>query len=201
MRLVLSRLLIGVMLSVLVAFACAISQPPGWVPKAEPLTIEQARWWRANAPPGYARDPTATSRLPSRIGQSRRWITYQPRKWGSAAQFVRRVQSGFPMKCLSGGEWRGGESVSPEHRYVRRTIWRVEIRHPNGTRLPVELPLQPIWFGLFIDSLVYGLLFSSCVSMHKWWQIHRRRTQNQCKSCGYPKGGGPRCSECGATLL
>lgn len=201
MRLVLGYLLIGVILSVIVAFVCAIGQPPGWVPEPEPLTNEQIRWWRVNAPPGYARDPTATSNLPSRIGQSQRWITYQPRKWGPATQFVRRVQSGFPMKCLSGGEWRRGESVSREHRYVLRAIWRIEVRHPNGTKQLVELPLQPIWFGLFINSLVYGVFFSCCVSMHKWWQIHRRRTRSQCEVCGYPKGGGPRCSECGAPLL
>jgi hypothetical protein len=66
----------------------------------------------------------------------------------------------------------------------------------------VRFPLRPIWPGLIINSMVYGLaawgLWRGVVAMRARW---RRNLGDVCLNCRYPRGTSPVCTECGEPYL
>jgi hypothetical protein len=62
----------------------------------------------------------------------------------------------------------------------------------------VRFPLRPIWPGLIINSIFYGLLawglWLGVLAVRARW---RRTLGDVCLKCRYPRGTAPVCTECG----
>ena len=67
--------------------------------------------------------------------------------------------------------------------------------------LPRALPLRPLWRGFIINSAFYAVIFYTVASVILWIRRIRRRSGNQCPTCGYDLKGLPNrpCPECGAS--
>ena len=62
------------------------------------------------------------------------------------------------------------------------------------------IPLRPLWTGLVVDTLVYGVvLWLAFISPFGLLRLVRRR-HDRCLCCGYPIGDASRCTECGADV-
>jgi len=67
----------------------------------------------------------------------------------------------------------------------------------------VWLPLRPLWWGLVLDSLVYGTAilagWTVIAQCRSWLRVRRRR----CAHCGYDRTGitsEAACPECGKAI-
>jgi hypothetical protein len=69
-----------------------------------------------------------------------------------------------------------------------KLVWWQDLKH---------IPYLPIWTGIFLNMIFYGMLF---------WLVHvsvklargiTRRRRGRCVACGYPLRAGVVCSECG----
>lgn len=60
------------------------------------------------------------------------------------------------------------------------------------------LSVIPIWAGMVVDSLIFGLLFWCATLAIAVLQARIRRKRDQCCVCGYVVKGVPRSPECGS---
>jgi len=163
-----------------------------------------------------------------RVGLERRGPTIHPywqamttpatTEWTGplAAMFELRVRSGWPLLALHGlrdwpaDSWRtstvpataGERPVEP---YQYRWLWRIGSIDSNPAmrgRAPLAprflLPLQPLWPGFAINTLLYSALAWLVLFAPFAFRRAVRRRRNRCECCGYPRGVSPVCSECGA---
>lgn len=92
-------------------------------------------------------------------------------------------------------EWESGWLVS-------ESITRSDSRTP-GARLPLRLPVSPIWKYVWLDSLCWALAIGTAFLGHQVILRVVRRNKNCCVSCGYDLFGlreGQVCPECGRVL-
>ena len=61
---------------------------------------------------------------------------------------------------------------------------------------PRSLPIEPLWFGLFIDSAIYGLLAWFRLTFPADDRRSLRKHRGRCLACGYKITEGT-CPECG----
>lgn len=107
------------------------------------------------------------------------------------------IEAGWPWRCLRA-----------ETKYLASIGWTTPQyvlplpTWPNARRGAVisDLPLQPMWGGLAINTLVFAiglwLVFGAPGAIRRSW----RRRKGQCAACGYPIGVNRVCTECGADL-
>lgn len=123
--------------------------------------------------------------------------------------FVKESRSGWPMGCAA------RFTVSDTGMPLPKTIpagsrendrpwyagWNLVDKAPTNTWAqpePVYFPVQPVWFGLAVNSMFYGgSLHFAAFGVGRIRRARRRR-RGCCEACGYPIGVGPVCSECGA---
>lgn len=118
--------------------------------------------------------------------------------------WVRVLGWGWPRKSL-GVVWLREEPITMD---VEGMPYR-EGGIRGGLPLPVRLqrgpwanrlPIMPIWSGLLINTLIYGVLGGVVVfgpGAVRRARRERRRRQGRCVACGYDLAGLPGCPECG----
>ena len=62
------------------------------------------------------------------------------------------------------------------------------------------LPVLPIWTGFVVNTVVYATVTMGAMLAPGWVVRRRRRRRGLCVWCGYPRGEGEVCSECGKEL-
>lgn len=103
---------------------------------------------------------------------------------------------GFPFKSLSfyfwgGGAWGGHyESMLPADRTVQFMLG-----HPG--RL---LPSHPIWWGIVINGVFYGVIIQLILARRSRQRRKRRLERHLCPECCYPIIEWNICPECGFDL-
>lgn len=108
----------------------------------------------------------------------------------------RFCQSGWPLRSFEGGYYQKPQSNDIVERGAlfltqnwQRNFWSVE-----------ALPWRPLWPGLAINAIFYGvivgLLFAVPGRVRRWRRVRR----GLCPACGYPIGESTLCSECGARV-
>ena len=108
---------------------------------------------------------------------------------------------GWPLLALSSeGRWQSYDALgmSPVIGGIRVGPRNVVPR--DGVRI---LPLQPVWSGLIINTVLYVSLWFTLFSLREIWDFRNirsrlRRRRGQCVRCGYQLlPDQTRCSECG----
>ncbi len=105
---------------------------------------------------------------------------------------------GWPLLALSSeGRWQSYDALgmSPVIGGVR--VGPRNVVPNDGVRI---LPLQPIWSGLIINTVLYVSLWFTLFSLRDIWgtRSRLRRRRGQCAHCGYQLlPDQTRCSECG----
>jgi len=113
------------------------------------------------------------------------------------------LQTGWPFPCLTSAVI---EAVPDQNMIVRPTstvrkdllggIW---IPDPVARRFR-PVPLLPVATAFAVDTALYALaLAAPWIAAQALRSIRQRcrDTRNQCRNCGYPRGGGGCCPECG----
>lgn len=114
--------------------------------------------------------------------------------------FERRV--GWPLPCLrywildTGGWNRSGFWWTKGPPFTIARGWSVGSTSA-GPLDPRVIPLEPIWSGLLLNTLVFGAAFLAFGTGLSMLRARGRRRANRCVSCGYPLGELACCPECG----
>jgi hypothetical protein len=135
---------------------------------------------------------------------------WQPRGDGGASIVVTRrptlnqrvqfvIDSGFPLRCLRSTHtfglngqdlwsWRSGILVD-------NSQW------PSTPHLdslpPLRLPVEVRWFGMLVNTAVFGVLIAAFVAATKSLAGRLRGRRGKCAACGYRLHAGSGCPECG----
>lgn len=158
-------------------------------------TGEQIRWWKANISPGIDDEPKVVERDVS-IGFDWEWMNSRVDGSGPIAS---RWRSGIPFRSLGFHTWTLDGRRNGGARWEFRGMWTVGADLFAGHR-PLLLPLDPLWPGFLINTLLYaGLLWLGIASL-EWHRRFRRMRRGLCPACAYPIGKSLVCTECGAAL-
>lgn len=191
-----------------------------WSPPVVPLEVEHA--WLPSADDGaIVAARVVTGRSAGRIHRSflffreegvrsslpafrREW-----KSWGVSVAALDRIAARRPAARGSLTEHAFGWPmpavwVAPDPSDPASLGWGVELPF---TRLDAFRP-RPVWWGLLIDSIVFGILWWMVLAAARWvawffaWRpkrSERRRARGWCPMCGYDLGGnlGAGCPECG----
>jgi hypothetical protein len=106
---------------------------------------------------------------------------------------------GWPARCLVGFYDHRTNRGSRQAWLIGRT-WRYDLGGPPGPGgLPRALPLRPIWTGLLINSVFYGVLIGALMLAAAALRRRRRARTGHCPACGYDLRATDheRCPECG----
>jgi len=191
-------LVLGTIVSVLLAWAIwARPMPTGgvlWVLEAGP---SEMRWWRENAPPSFAQQPTGwvgevEQRAFGRCVTSLDFDspnTVTPR----IRNTVMRIRAGWPMLSMEGSTW-----TDP----LRRKGSRHYLYYPPSG-WPCSkwgIPYRPLWLGVATNTVVMAfilwLLLLGRLAVRRIVRIKR----GLCPACAYPVGSNAICTECGKPL-
>lgn len=113
-----------------------------------------------------------------------------------------RIEAGWPMPALTGSFWTMGSRLNSR---IQQSIpIPIRLVYPSNTRATADdctlVPILPLWPGFAINTLLYAatlwLLFAGPFALRR--AIRRRR--GLCIACGYPIGSSPVCTECGAAV-
>jgi hypothetical protein len=202
-RTLLVVLLLGVLLSVLLAWVpCITLRQPGAAagafarPRAPTRDLPVASW---------PYEPPAGLGAPAHFLRTESWrFTSDFGLWsekpgagrtGEGSEFaVDVISAGLPLRCFScryEGEWRGTTVVRNEFRGSLRL---------DTSFAAATLPYTPVWPGLIGNTvLCAGICWVAGWGPRavRGW---RRAKQNRCVGCGYSRSGlakGTLCPECG----
>ena len=190
-------LLLGMILNVVVAWACVCwSAPPT---NAHPF--EETATWRAPA--------SATWQS---TGLQRKYIGTGLTEYDTmgrdgynllAQQWV--MEAGWPMRSLY--LWRNSSVIAPSTNIlalqrIRPKSWTDGLAIPWGlagsrTRLYRYLPTQVHWLGFAMDAAFYAWVLWIAISLALVLRGRGRVRRGLCPLCAYPIGTSPKCTECG----
>jgi hypothetical protein len=111
--------------------------------------------------------------------------------------YLRRFEEayGHPFPCLVSSQTQTGSDPTwyPE--------WGLDLRFDVKPNSPRALyPVKPIWAGLLMNACFYaGLAFAASAGFRRVRGAVRSR-RGECRACGHPLAGLPRCPECGAEV-
>lgn len=220
---ILMLLLIGMIVNIAVAWACALWWPVPvnfriWFPEAMPEDLagraEIRAWAKSSGPPSIG---VALSRVQSAgFGVRLDSLGVEelvPGDDGSMgpSRVHRAHSAGWPfysMACEGYLDW----SMEPKFRFQTPPDWRGGIAVPFWMRpstsgpevlffpVPRPLPLRVVPLGFVADSVLYGVI-AGCVlfvpgAVRGAWRARRRL----CRACGYPVSGLAICPECGRAV-
>lgn len=198
-------LAIGVVISVVLAWACALR-------RARDFSVffstgrAAAKGWPARVPPAWGLPNTWNER--HSFGYTGLWVLHTYTGFGTIKTEVQLETSGWPLRCLR------ATVLYPSDEYDERTelgrvsdftfnfiswrggIERVTLLPPASSRTHY-LPLEPLWPGLAVDSALYGALVGTAVLGAAAVRRRLRVRARLCANCGYPTGSSAVCSECG----
>ncbi|MCA9291295.1 MAG: hypothetical protein KDA25_09205 [Phycisphaerales bacterium] len=160
-----------------------------------------ARRWTHGVPPGVFR--SWAEALPYWAHAVRPPISDETARAESGNRVT--IATGWPMRALSASAWQdtSADGIVTAHQTGIELSPAFAAPGPG----PVlywdfrALPTRPIWRGLIVDTLAFGLLWLIGIA----WVVRirtipaRRRVRSgRCGVCGYDRRGAPTCSECGA---
>jgi hypothetical protein len=190
----------GFVLTVLVAWASAL-----WLPNPKLTAVAQARARSTWIPAGHDLEHTFSG---TRLGattwqiQGTNLDTARP----AFDSFVTNVgEWGLPMRALGFMniyDDKAKASVSPAWKRGVLTppwvsAWAMRL-NPNGTVYHAALPIVPLWGGLIVDSVFWGLATFGAARLFAWRRGVRRVRRGKCRRCAYELGDLAACPECGA---
>lgn len=168
----------------------------------DPIAFYSDRRFGAEWVVGCGRPGTLVSRHPDVVGLYSREPWWPPEALAMNGEAC-GMASGWPLHSFAA--WRTAsvldrsESVEYEWKYHAGIVLRDEPGTEAGNRIPTILPLQPLWPGLAVNTLVYAVAAAVCTAGLRQGSRHWRRKRGLCAACAYPAGEMDRCSECGET--
>ena len=119
------------------------------------------------------------------------------------------VAHGFPSLCLY--SWRTSlhGSTPDKSRVTQERVmhWGLvpfaSSRYLSGMppmTIPGVLSFRPIWTGLVIDTLFWGLVLFVFLRGLRVVRRALRQRRSRCPACAYPIGTSPVCTECGKAV-
>lgn len=186
------------MMLVLVLAVLAAAEVPLALRLVQPLGR-----WRAPSIRNYIGPEAALQPLPARPPHDRPWPP--ARQWEMDGSFGRRRI----------GTWHVDAAGQTTHQMVveyfgwplpvlrQAQFWWPQNDPAWVPSRPTESGLEVYWPGFVLNPLVFGVPFWVLMMSPLWaraWVRRRRRKGARCPGCGYPVGGGPRCTECGEEL-
>lgn len=204
-------LILGAILNIAVAWGCAWlhgSTPHEWKPfhnptQENPLVIFVISRLGYQAVSGCGRSGTLLAKHADEVQNYSGALWWDRTALGDPFSHFGKA-AGFPFLSLS--TWHTTYTTEPpEADYLdvhSVTHWGIPLTTKSLPEFdsPI-LPLRPIWPGFAVNMLAYaGLLwglFLSGSALRRALRAYRR----QCRTCGYPIGTSPVCTECGAAVL
>ncbi|MHC4992476.1 MAG: hypothetical protein ACYTGC_16000 [Planctomycetota bacterium] len=214
------HLLLGLVIALAVAWLCIGRRPgPNAARFSSPIWLdEEGLVWAGGGASGLGwaeirlfgmgnatlANPDLTERVPH-------WV---PREHPEqhAERAIMAVVGGWPLPCLRAWRFGRGDDTPGPGGTIRTGLgpqrvdwspWRHALT-PGGDQAALPgtsrvFPLGALPLGLAIDGAVWGALGAL-----PWLVIPVRRAlrrrRRQCAACGYPRGAGPTCTECGASF-
>jgi hypothetical protein len=164
------------------------------------LAFTSVSWWMARFPsppvrrspihprdviPSWSHIPTSTQHIRDEdqpiTGRRSKGVSYNAAAWGFPA---RTLWLQYDSIYANGADISGG--------------WVVGSRYPPN-RIPIALPLRPIWPGFAINTIFYAAVLWMLFAVPGAVQRLRggvRRKRGQCASCGYSLRGTPHVEKC-----
>lgn len=109
---------------------------------------------------------------------------------------------GWPLLCLQWTKLHGRTAPA-----TYRDAWLIPSisarRFGIRSGVDLELPLGPVWSGLAVNTVVYGMFWAAVLMLLRRVRTavrQRRAARGLCPVCQYPMGGlipGSACPECG----
>ncbi len=226
---VLGLLLIGAVVNVGVAWACALWSPVTryraqdlyWLLRGDRAVPSElmhripSEWAIQGSPQTY--DISASVEHSRGIGLRTRWVSVDEMvpavdKLMSDHELL-LLDAGWPMASLAASNpiLRANLSTSA---LQTPTAWR-DIRwglpapdwlRPNPTVVRQNnavgrvLPIQPLPIGFAANVLVFALTLPGLSEGSRWCQRRLRAARGLCPHCSYPIGASPVCTECGKPI-
>lgn len=183
----------GLVVTVLVAWLCQIRSsvsivdvdPTGgrrdWPSKFQ-ASINAPGYWHASR--GFGR----SGELYAAFGGSSRSMQNE---------MVFIQSAGWPMRALEMVRW-----TDPT---TNKEVSEHSVTLPQTVYLPdwvagQPVPALPVWPGIVIDILAFGVIGWGLVKGLRWCRGRLRHWRGRCAGCGYPRGTGEVCVECGRAL-
>jgi len=207
--------LVGVVINVLVAWGITLCENPfARRSQAQPAT---ALKWPTDVPTDWP-DLPDHSDVASGLGSTYRYAT-----WGTSLEdappgpaplalqheFIRRVrlgwvlvavgEYGFPLRALRASSEQRTKPFTATSLHDRP--WGQLARGlpvPKSIHAFGALPVDPLWAGLLVNSLIYAIVTWIVARLFVAWRRARRRRRGLCPRCAYDLAGLDTCPECGA---
>jgi hypothetical protein len=202
-------LLVGAIVNVAVAWACAICKPIAQSPQrtgdAYFVFLDDAAWFIARterfgtlhfySSTDLPRDVPATTEYlrPADPFLDRALPRWTRARQGDPGSFINVYEDawGWPMVCL-----RTSPLTSASRDAVTSARWNDVLPLEITASKTLLLPLRLIGAAFIIDTVIYACFIWLLTSLRRWMQILR----HQCSACGYPRGSSAVCTECGAAF-
>jgi len=210
-RLVVVAGVAGVLLTVVVAWGCAMwlpitYRPPVFGPQAVPAESVgfdgQRGIWDEERGFGWAQ----LELVGWGGGEDITWIRYSSRSvhrlagWPAPALWSRtklEVGAAKPMSDVA-HRWN-----LPRDEIFHRGLNTDDLPEWLGAQKQRRLPLVPMWSGILVNTVFYGAIVLGLITLPRFIRLRKRWVRGLCLKCGYNLQGhqaGARCPECGNTV-
>src|SRR5262245_53403900 len=128
-------------------------------------------------------------------------------RWGSDGTERSELLAGWPMRslrCVNYGDIDinlGSSRMGMNKSGLNPIEGGIEISSAGGPWR--ALPYKPLWVGLVVDTLFWGVVALFAASFIANWKKRRRIKHGLCPACGYNLTGAHHdvCPECGSAVL
>ncbi len=184
-------LLLGVVVNVSVAWACAVwCRIDSRAPETKP-TVSSASVWQRRAGTGWPDRPDDFNQWEYFGATLQLGYSFVPGR----GVYQAAVESfGWPVRSLAWDFW---DSPATGMRYGS-----VLPRDPSPPTYDsgVMVPIRPVWRGFALNTIFYATILWLLIPGPFVLRRFIRRRRSQCPACGYPAGESAACTECGKEL-
>ncbi|MBL8764174.1 MAG: hypothetical protein JNM07_07885 [Phycisphaerae bacterium] len=205
-----SLLVVGLLLNVLVAWSCFLTQPVPLTRSVAPESAPRLHDWPVPVPDGWpAQAELAESAQRRGVGISS--YVALPGVDGPDTRLnsdrvlvgIDVVRAGWPWLALEKESWAPTiERYRPPKEWNVTGLWRGGLRVPSWVprRPGIEkhsLPVRPSWAGFAGGAAFYAAVLALLLAVPLAFRALRRRHRGLCVRCGYDLRGLTTCPECG----
>ena len=194
-------LFLGAIVNVAVAWGFVVSPGLKWLvlPILGSPSMQHLELWADHAPDGFLKDPKVSGEyMFEGIGSSQRIVLLIARD-PYRTNLLCHHSVGWPGRCIEGALWSSWEwPLGKNDRVVYDAALQIPSWALSSTTPWRWLPLQPIWPGFAINTILYALVVWTLWSIPFILYRILRRKSGLCIKCGYDLRESPnRCPECG----